>query len=150
MIKTTKTRELIDYETGEARIIETSKFQSERIHADQFYITFFKYMQNYLKIKSAKTVFLISELCARAEWNTGKVLLPSGVKKEICSKIELDYHNISKHLKILESLGLIKKEDGGVYCINPKIFWKGTMADREKLLGRNYDFNVEFSIKEID
>ena len=107
-------------------------------------------MQNYLKIKSAKTLFLIGELCSRAEWNTGKVLLPAGVKKEICTKIVLDYTNISKCLKTLESLDLITKESVGVYYVNPKIFWKGTMADREKLLGQHCRFNVEFSIESAD
>lgn len=77
----TELTRFVNYDTGEVHSIETSKFQSERIHTDQFYITFFKYMQNYLKIKSAKTLFLISELCSRAEWNTGKVLLPVGAKK---------------------------------------------------------------------
>lgn len=149
MLKSTRIHEVVNYDTGEVHSIETSKFQSERIHTDQFYITFFKYMQNYLKIKSAKTLFLISELCSRAEWNTGKVLLPVGAKKEICAKIELDYSNVSRHLRILESLDLIKKESEGIYCINPKIFWKGTMADREKLLGQNYKFNVEFSIEKV-
>ena len=46
-------------------------------------------MQNYLKIKSAKTLFLIGELCSRAEWNTGKVLLPAGVKKKYALKLDL-------------------------------------------------------------
>ena len=150
MLKTTKTREVVNYDTGEVHLIETSKFQSEKIKTDQFYSVFFEYMQNYLKIKSAKTLFLIGELCSRAEWNTGKVLLPAGVKKEICTKIGLDYTNISKCLKTLESLDLITKESVGVYYVNPKIFWKGTMADRKKLLGQHCRFNVEFSIESAD
>ena len=66
-----------------------------------YYYTFSEHMENYLKIKSAKALFLINELCSRAEWNTGRVLLPAGIKKEICTKIKFDYSNISKLLRML-------------------------------------------------
>ena len=149
MIKTTKIREFTDFETGQTRRVETKKFESEKVKGDKFYFVFFQYMQNKLKIKSAKTLLLLDEVCKSAEYGTGKVMLPVGEKKRICSVIGLDYRNISKHLRILESLNLIKKESEGVYLINPQIFWKGSMIDREKLLGKEFKFNVEFSIEEL-
>lgn len=34
MLKTTKTREVVNYDTGEVHLIETNKFQSEKIKTD--------------------------------------------------------------------------------------------------------------------
>lgn len=99
-----------------------------------YYYAFPEHMQNYSKIKSAKALLLLSELCSRAEWNTGRVLLPAGIKKEICTEIESDYSNISKLLRMLESSDFITKKAEGVYFINPKSFWRGELEEREKLL----------------
>lgn len=146
-IQTSDYTEVIDHQTGKIVQQETKRRFIERVPTEQFYMVYFTYMRNYYKIKSVKSTFLLAKMCELAEYNTGQVPFPNAIKKRICKEIGLNYSNISRNLKELESLGLISRLGDGLYQVNQKICWKGTAETRNRILGNNCNISIEFSVQ---
>lgn len=144
--QTIETHEYVDCTTGEIKSIETKKRYTRKLDVKEFYITFCELVQNIYSIKSAKTLFLLTELCCRANYDTGRIDLTTKVRKEISEKIQLGLSNFSKHIRILLDLGVITGS-GGTYYINPEIFWKGSLQKRQELLDKGYEFYAEFGFR---
>lgn len=84
-----------------------------------------------VKIKSVNSSKLIFALCDVLEKNTGVILLPSGIRKKICESLEINASNLSKYVKELENVDVIRKVANGVYFMNPLFIWKGSTESRE-------------------
>lgn len=131
---TTKTETLeVDQTTGEVLTSITSKTFTIKTNPDKFYMTFIDYMAPLFKIRSDISKSILAWLCQHAEFNKGIVYLPSGTRKKLCEELQITSKNLSNYLKRLKDLDLIAGQDGE-YQINPLIFWKGTINERNKKL----------------
>ena len=89
-----------------------------------------------------------------AEYNTGRVLITSDVRKEICQLLQISTQQVTNSLASLKKIGLIKGERG-TYYLNPLVYWKGTNDSRNSLLREDgglrviIDFNYKNTV-EID
>ena len=84
-------------------------------------------------------------MCTLAEYNTGKIYLPSGVRKDLVKKFNITQQTISNSLKRLKNKSLITGNNG-VYQLNPLIFWKGENKVRTKFLENNkLSVNINFN-----
>jgi DNA repair photolyase len=102
-----------------------------------------------LKIKSHITRHVLDKLCQLAEFNSGKVSLSTGNRKEICDQLEINSQQFSKALKQLKELNLIDGESG-MFTINPYIFWKGDQSIRRQELLNNKAFQITYEIVDLD
>lgn len=137
---------LVDHETGEILVTQSSKIYKEKIKEDSFYMTFIDFIAPYYKLQTESARKLLTWMCEHAEFNTGTVLLPANIRKEISNKLGVTNNTITNGLKILKTLGLISGERGE-FTINPQIFWKGDLKARRELLSKN-EFKIKFSIDE--
>lgn len=142
--QTTNIREIIDCETGEVKVIDSSKIFTTKVTTDSFYMTFIDYVSPIFKLKSDITKSILVWLCQHAEFNSGIVSLSSADRKTICTELETTNSTISSSLKKLVELKLISG-GSGKYTINPQIFWKGDLKEREKLL-KSENIQITFSI----
>jgi len=138
--------QVVDKETGEILVTESSKVYKEKIKEDSFYMTFIDFIAPYYKLSAESSRKLLTWMCEHAEFNTGTVLLPANVRKEISNKLGVTNNTITNGLKTLKTLGLISGEKGK-FVINPQIFWKGDLKARRELLDEN-EFKIKFSIAE--
>ena len=139
-------REFVDTQTGEVTKVETAKVYKERIKEDSFYMTFIDFIAPLYKLNSETSRKLLTWMCENAEFNTGKIKLTSGDRKEIAAKLNITNNAITNCLAALKKAKLISGGSGN-FEINPQIFWKGDLSIRRELLKAN-DFKVKFIIDE--
>lgn len=127
-------KETIDRETGELVTVETSKSWRTKVHHSQeFYMVFVNWISLEYKIKSLVAKSILVWMLTNAEYNTGRVLIPTEVRNNICNQYEISNTALSNALKTLKDLGIIQG-DRGVFYINPELFWKGELSVRNQVL----------------
>ena len=107
-------------------------------------MTFIDYIAPLFNLKSDAAKNVLNWMCCHAEYNTGKVQLTTNPRDLACEELGMKSNSLSNHLKKLKDLNLISGEKGD-FIINPKIFWKGDTATRNKLLSDN-EVKVIFKI----
>ena len=139
------TTEIVDQTTGEMVIQTTKKTHSYRITSDQFYMSFLE-STDIIKFLNPTQIVIMSQLCVKAQYNTGVVLLPKAIKQEIAELIKCSIRTINNAISLFKKNNLIDGSNG-MYNINPKYFWKGTLNTRENLLkDNNFIMNITYSI----
>lgn len=139
-------REIRDNITGEVISMETSKTIRTKVKSDSFYITFIKFIAPFYSLKSETAQRLLVWMCEHAEFNTGKVYMPTDIRKDISLVLNISNNAITNNLKKLKDAKLISGANG-VFNINPKIFWKGDLKVREKLLEEK-NIKLDFAIED--
>lgn len=134
-VQSTETQH-VDESTGQLIITTTQKTHKIEVNEDNFFITYLKFLSVFYELTHISDVKLIVKFCELAEFNTGKVSISTGKRKEICDELGINTSNFSKYTKRLKDKGLISG-DKGEYKINPDIFWKGDKKSRAALLKDN-------------
>lgn len=118
----------------DGEILTTSKtFAVKTQTTEEFYLTFFSFMQPHLKIKNMIDINVLTKMCMMMEYDSTEVMLPTQRRKTMCEELGMESTHLSNSFKRLRELGLIQG-DSGVYEINPYYVWKGRTDAREKLL----------------
>lgn len=133
----------LDTQTGELLEITTEKVFSIKVESESFYMTFVKMIAPIYKLKSISDLKILIKFCEICEFNTGKVYISSNLRKEICNELNISTNSFSISIKSLIEKNLILGEKGS-YLLNPLIFWKGSIKDRNSLIKDNI---IEFSFK---
>jgi DNA-binding transcriptional MocR family regulator len=107
-------------------------------------MTFIDHIGPLYELKSDALKNLLNWLNSHAEFNTGKVLLPAGMRKECCDDLNISTNTLTNYLKRLKDHKLISGSDG-IYLINPEIFWKGDTKTRAQLM-QDETLRITFSI----
>ena len=142
-VKQSVVRELVDSETGEITVLEDTNVFSTRVSNDAFYMTFINFMTPFFNLKdNAKKI--LAWMCKNAEFNTGQISLTTAKRKQMAEEINVSPNTITNNLKVLKDNNLISGEKGE-FLINPQVFWKGELKEREKLLKDN-DVQIIFKI----
>ena len=138
--------EYLDPETGLIKTKVLSKTYGIKTKTDGFYMTFFENLASFFQITSTKEIFILVELCSRAEYSTGKVMIVSALKRELLQKFETSDSYFTACLKDLCQKGLLIKLGTGYYQVNPLIFWKGDTKERARMLkeGIKHTVTIEF------
>ena len=137
-------KEQIDTATGEVLSYESEKTFTQKIEKDKFYITYIDFIAPFFKLKSAKAKDLLIWMCNHAEFNTGRVLIPSEIRNQISKELDMSANGITNNLKALKDLNLISGERG-VFMINPQVFWKGDEKARKAFMNEK-EIQIKFSI----
>lgn len=137
-------KEQIDAATGEVLSYESEKTFTQKIEKDKFYITYIDFIAPFFKLKSAKAKDLLIWMCNHAEFNTGRVLIPSEIRNQISKELDMSANGITNNLKALKDLNLISGERG-VFMINPQVFWKGDEKARKAFMNEK-EIQIKFSI----
>lgn len=140
-------QEFVDQETGEVKLIETRKLHKITTKSeDRFFQVYYETLANFYELKYADDLRLLIKLAELAEFNTGRVLLPSSVREKLCEELKLHTTNLSKSLKRLKEKDLIQGERGE-FVINPNVFWKGDKNIREQAMKEDgLYFTIKFSL----
>lgn len=67
--------QVVDHDTGEVLVTESSKVYKEKIKEDSFYMTFIDFIAPYYKLQTESARKLLTWMCEHTEFNTGVVLL---------------------------------------------------------------------------
>lgn len=140
------TREIVDGSTGEVLQVTRGKQFVTKVQPDEFFMVFIENMAPFFGLKNISDMKLLSAMCKVAEFNTGVVSLTQKTREYLSTISGISLTNISKNLKRLVKLDLIKGEKGE-YKINPKIFWKGSTTTRHEVL-QNEGFTWSITIVE--
>lgn len=145
MIKTKKLKHEqthTDTETGE--VITTSKTFNIKVNQDEFYMVYIENMAGFFNLKSVVEMKVLTKFCMMADFNTGRVLLPSGLRLDLLKFLDISSQQLTNAIRHLKENELLEG-DKGTYYINPVIFWKGSNDVRNTLLKTGkLTLNVEF------
>lgn len=103
---------------------------------ESYYYTFVSYLDLICKLNSFTEVKVLVRLCEIAEFNSGKVSLTAGKRTEFIESLSINKAYLSSSIKSLINKGLLKG-DKGEYQINPLVFWKGSLKERNALIKEN-------------
>lgn len=132
----------VDPDTGE--ILTTSKTYNVKVNYDEFYMCYIENMAGFFNLKSLVEMKVLTKFCIIADFNTGRVLLPSGLRIELLKFLDISSQQLTNAIKHLKENGLLEGEKG-TYYINPLVFWKGSNDARKELLKTGkLTINVEF------
>lgn len=137
-------KEYVDKDTGEILSYESEKTFTQKIEKDKFYITYIDFIAPFFKLKSAKAKDLLIWMCNNAEFNSGRVLMPTEIRDQISKELDMSSNGITNNLKALKDLNLISGERG-VFTINPQVFWKGDEKARKAFMNEQ-EIKIKFSI----
>lgn len=137
-------KEYVDKDTGEILSYESEKTFTQKIEKDKFYITYIDFIAPFFKLKSAKAKDLLIWMCNNAEFNSGRVLMPTEIRDQISKELDMSANGITNNLKSLKDLNLISGERG-VFTINPQVFWKGDEKARKAFMNEQ-EIKIKFSI----
>ena len=141
-----KVVEVVDSSTGE--VVTQSKSYSIKVNADNFFITYIDSMASFYNLKSAVDMKVLARFCEKAEFNTGKVLLPSPVRNELCEFLKISSQQLTNSISNLKEIGLVTGERG-YYQISPQVYWKGTSEARRNILANGgVSMNLTFELSE--
>lgn len=144
--QTSTFKEVVDRETGEIVLTETSKCFTKKVDSELFYMTFIEYMSPLYNIKSDTAKSILNYLCMLAEFNEGKVYLTTNKRKTLCSDLDISTTSLTNNLKLLKKANLISGSNGD-FIINPQIFWKGSVDTRRQLL-QDAKIKITFNIEQ--
>lgn len=128
-----ETKEVVDLETGEVGTIETVKKQKISFDSEPFYMVFIDYVAPLYKLSNATSKNVLAWMCNKATFNTGEISLSSKDRMDLMQELNIKKTTLSNTLKELTDKKLIAGGKGS-YTINPKIFWKGDLLSRNKIL----------------
>lgn len=132
--------ETTNIDTGEQ--FQTKKEYSVKVETEEFYFTFIEAIGFMHNIKSEVDVLAI--LCINSEFNTGKCFLTSERRKIFADYLGITVKGFNTSLKRLCDKGAIKN-NGGTIEINPLYLWKGSVAERNKILKeRGLELKINF------
>jgi hypothetical protein len=134
----------VDEETGE--VVTTSKTFAVKVARDEFYMSYISNMMGVFNLKSVVDIKLLTRMCMIAEYNTGRVLITSEVRKETGDLLQVSTQQITNSLYSLKKLGLIKG-NRGTYFLNPMVYWKGSNDVRDNLLRESGGMRVVMDFK---
>ena len=130
------TRQVKDKVTGDWSEMTQSKTFAIPVNEEEFYMTFIKNLSSILNLNSFTEIKVLVKLCEMAEFNTGKVSLTAGKRNEFIELLSINKAYLSSSIKSLINKGLLKGEKGE-YEINPLVFWKGSLKERNALIKEN-------------
>lgn len=142
---------VIDRETGQELKNVISKSFTVEVKQDQFYMIYFEQLSSFYKLTSIKEVFILAKMCSNASWDTGEVIISSVVRSEMMRELEIDKTYLSRCITRLCDKELLFKIAPNHYGINPRCFWKGSNATRNRLLKSNkLSININFELAKDD
>lgn len=122
----------------------TKKF-TVKVRPENFYLTYIDNLSGYFCLTSNTDKIILSYLCAKAEYDTGRAFVDPQERIDACKKFDISIQQFSNSISKLKSLNLLTGKNG-FYMINPAVFWKGNSKTRSELLTDNklaVEFNFE-------
>ena len=149
MAKLQHTEETTDHRTGEILTVKKT-FAVKSKKTEDFFFTFLSGLNAIIPLSRASDIKILTQLCVRAEFNTGKVKLASSDRKDILKLLAIKPQAFTNSLSRLKEAKLLTG-DRGEYEINPQYFWKGTTDERAKLLkNRSAQLLLKYDIDDFD
>lgn len=140
-------RDIVDLTTGEVVKMDSTKIFTERVTPERFYMTFIDYVAPIYRLNSEVARRMLDWMCEHAAFNTGIVSLSVMDRKQMCEELHLANNQVTNNLKKLKELNIISGEKGR-FTINPDIFWKGELTERQnhRELFKNKNLKVSFEL----
>lgn len=127
----------IDTDTGEVMDEKTIHYIVE--NEKDFFITYCKVLGllSGMKLGEIKT---LAWLVSTSHFNNNMVVVTSGVKKKIALDMGISISAVNNALAPLVEKDILYRDSDsssrrdGVYYIHPEYYWKGSLAERNKML----------------
>lgn len=133
-------------EYGNPRVETTNKEFSYKTDEDSFYMIFVDFVKWMYNITSVNSLKLLPKLMEIAEFNTGKITLSPGLRKQLLKDLKLSPATFTRALNdLIDNNALFKvystdkvtgevTELKGEYTVNPEMFWKGELKKRKNMI----------------
>ncbi len=137
--------QVIKDENGNERVRTTTKVVVHRTDQENFYMVFINYISWLYELKGVIPIKILHYLMEKAQINTGRVALTTGMRKIMLSTLGISRSAFALAInQLVEAKALSKvyetnEETGeqievrGEYFINPEMLWKGDKEKRKEL-----------------
>jgi len=117
------------------KVVMTTEY-GVSVDMDEYFYTFTKPLGLFYEINCITDVKILVYMCEKCEFNTNVVRITALERRELMEITKIKTQGISNAMRRLRGLGLIYGS-GGVYEINPNLWWRGNMKERRDLLIRD-------------
>ena len=139
----------VNQETGEVIEQTTKKVYRSKIENPEHFIRMFaEHAAIFYGLKPDTAKIVLVWLSQNADWNTGKVLLTTSRREQLCKELQIKPQTLSNALCALKKQKCITGEKGE-FIINPHLFWKGSDESKRELL-QNKDLQITFEFVESE
>lgn len=144
-----KSEEQVNQDSGEILTVrKTVTFSSKS--SDEFFMIFVKFIGGFFDLNSALDMKLLIKFCQIADFSTGVVLLPAGLRKDLMVELDVKNSHLSNSIARLKKAALITGEQGK-YELNPIVVWKGDIKTRDNLIrDKGLEFKMKFTSEEFN
>lgn len=128
----TEVKQIVDKETGTVKTEEHKSRRKSKIIQEPDFVKL--YIKDICKLNDIPTAGnnILNELLKYMNYDN-KVLLPSGIKKDITRDLNLGKSTLDNTLNKLVKKDIIKRIGIGVYIFNPFIFGRGKWEDIKEI-----------------
>jgi hypothetical protein len=139
----------VNQATGEVLTTKkTMTFTSKS--SDEFFMIFIKFISGFFDLRSAIDMKILIKFCMMSDFNTGMVLIPAGLRKELLVEFGIENSHLSNSIARLKKANLITGEQGK-YALNPIVAWKGDIKTRDLLIKeKGLEFKMNFVSEEFN
>lgn len=131
------TDRVVDLDSGEVVDEKTIRYVVE--NEKDFYITYCKVLGLLRGMKLAE-IKTLAWLVSNTSYNSNMVVVTSGVKLKISKEMDISPSAVNNALLPLVEKGILYRDldrgskRDGVYYIHPEYYWKGSLAERNRML----------------
>ena len=127
-----ETTTTIDKDTGEH--LSSEIIVRKRVSAEEFLQVYLDDFGALMGVKGEAEFKIILWIGKNMNYETNEIILVMPIKKRIVSETELSLHTINNAIFSLTKKGIMIRIDDSIYMLSPKMFFKGRIEDRLKLI----------------
>ena len=138
--------EYVDTQTGEIVTPEIQKeFSFLAASKDELYNVFLDFIGPILGVKQASLKNVLVYLCSHADQYDGKVIVSAQVREEIRTKYNMKDSNLSRSIRTLKELNIIKG-DKGTYYICKQLLWGNKIGNIKNKFPEPQEFSIIYDL----
>lgn len=150
--KTQETVVVVDNQTGEVIDSTTSVHEmkiNRKVTRENFIMVYLEDLSGFLNIDNGTQIRLLSLIWKEVNYNNPEVnegntiAILKDVKERWCSELNCAMRTVENSLAALVKKELLIQVCKGKYKLNPKYFFKGSSADRQKVLNLQATYEFE-------
>lgn len=128
-------------------LLKTELKTVKRVTKDKFLQVYLEDFASLMKINSGAEYKVVLWIGNEMGFNTNEIVLVKAIKERISEDIGINVRTINNAITSLTEKGVLLTNSRSVYMLNPKLFFKGSIEDRNVCLKRIIEYQIETNEK---
>lgn len=133
----------------EGELLKTTELKTvRRVTKDKFMQVYLDDFASLMQINSGAEYKVVLWIGNEMGFNTNEIVLVKAIKERISVDTEINIRTINNTITSLTEKGILLSKSRSIYTLNPKLFFKGSLEDRDICLKRVIEYKIQIDGKE--